>query len=51
MPSTPSFSKGTLNLVKDKLETQTHKAHFSMIILLIISHVPYRIKLINCAVI
>lgn len=36
-----SLSKEALNLVRDKLEKQTHRVHFSMIILLIISHVPY----------
>lgn len=51
MPSSPSLSKGALKLVKDKLEKQTREAHLSMIILLIISHVPYRIKLINYDVI
>lgn len=51
MPSPNPLSKGPLNLVRDKLQKQSHKACFSMISLLVISHVSYQIKLINYAVI
>jgi len=51
MPTTCFLSKGALNLVRDKLGKQTHEVHFPVIILLIVSHVPYQIKLINYAVI